>query len=397
MNDRADQVQDSQATGARRSGRDLVRATLGIVLLLGLLATIFVIIRPLLPAILWSSAIVVSTWPVLIGLDRRLGGRRALAAGLMTLILTVVMLLPFFLGVVGILNNTERIVEGIRSLSTTTLPPPPAWVGRIPLLGETLAETWRQTAAEGGEGLMARLTPYADRVIAWLLSQLGSVGKVVFHTAMTVLGVVFLYRHGERVGGHVRKFAARIAGPQGENAVRLAAQATRSVALGVLVTAIVQALLAGVGLVFAGVPSPGVLTLLMILTGLAQVGPMPVLIPAVAWLYWQGSIGWGTALLAWAAFVGVIDNVMRPFLIRLGADLPLMLVFVGVLGGLMAFGVVGLFIGPVVLAVGYRLMQNWAEGASLIDDPTAPAPAAPGTAKPRRPIRSSGSGSPDDG
>jgi predicted PurR-regulated permease PerM len=193
----------------------------------------------------------------------------------------------------------------------------------------------------------------------------------MFHVVMTVIGVVFLYRYGDQVGARVRGFAQRIAGAQGENAVRLAAQATRSVAVGVLVTAIAQALLAALGLVIAGVPSAGVLTVLMILTGLAQVGPTPVLVPAVAWLFWQGAIGWGIALLAWTAFVGVIDNVMRPYLIRMGADLPLMLVFVGVIGGLFTFGVVGLFIGPVVLAVAYRLLEDW---VARLGGRAAPAP-----------------------
>jgi predicted PurR-regulated permease PerM len=344
---------------AARSEPDLVRVTLRVVFLLALIGTVFWILRPLLPAILWSSAIVVSTWPVLIGLERRLNGRRTLAAAILTLVFTLLLLLPLFLGVVGVLDNAERITQGVHSLSTTNLPPLPAWIQRLPIIGERLAAVWRDIVAQGGQGLLARLAPYADRVTSWLLSQLGSAGRAVFHTVMTVIGVVFLYRYGERVGARVGRFAARLGGSHGENAVYLAAQATRSVALGVLVTAIVQALLAGVGLAVARVPSAGILTVLMILTGLAQLGPMPVLLPAVAWLFWQGEIGWGIALLVWSGFVGVIDNVMRPVLIRRGADLPLMLVFVGVIGGLVAFGVVGLFIGPVVLAVAYRLMEDW--------------------------------------
>jgi predicted PurR-regulated permease PerM len=275
----------------------------------------------------------------------------------------------------GILDNAERITNGVHSLSTAKLPPPPGFLERVPFLGERLAQTWRQTAAEGSEGLLARLSPYVDRVTRWLMGQLGSAGRAVFHIVMTVIGVVFLYKHGDTVGARVRRFAARVAGSHGENAVRLAAHATRSVALGILVTAIVQALLAGLGLAVAGVPSAGLLTVAMIVTGLAQLGPMPVLLPAVAWLYWQGAIGWGTALLLWSAFVGVIDNVMRPFLIRRGADLPLMLVFVGVIGGLFSFGVVGLFIGPVVLAVAYRLSDDWMSREAPV---TAAAPPPPG-------------------
>jgi predicted PurR-regulated permease PerM len=182
---------------------------------------------------------------------------------------------------------------------------------------------------------------------------------VLLQFALTVIGVVFLYRYGETIGGRVRRFARRLAGSYGEDAVILAAQTTRSVALGVLLTAIIQALLAALGLLVAKVPAVGILTVLMIVTGVAQLGPMPVLLPAVAWLYWSGDTFWGTALLVWSGFVGVIDNVMRPAFIRRGVGLSMMLVFVGVIGGLAAFGVVGLFIGPVVLAVAYRLLEAW--------------------------------------
>jgi predicted PurR-regulated permease PerM len=219
---------------------------------------------------------------------------------------------------------------------------------------------------------VARLSPYGSRIATWSLSKIGDFGMVLLQFALTLIGVVFLYRNGERIGARLRLFARRLAGGQGEDAVVLAAQATRSVALGVLLTALAQALLASLGLLVSGVPSVGVLTVLMIVTGVAQLGPMPVLLPAVAWLYWQGEVGWGTALLVWSGFVGVIDNWLRPALIRKGADLPMMLVFVGVIGGLVAFGVVGLFIGPVVLAVAYRLFDAWVAREDPASHPAVP-------------------------
>jgi predicted PurR-regulated permease PerM len=378
MNDRGPEEARGHSAGLRpRADNEVVRTALGIVFLFLLLGTAFWILRPLLPAIVWSAAIVVATWPLLIGLEKRLPGGRTLAAAVLTILLTLLLLLPIFLGVMGILDNAERITEGVHSLSTTRLPEPPKFLERLPFLGERVAQTWRQIAAEGGQGVLVRLTPYADRVTQWLLSQLGSAGKAVFHIVMTLIGVVFLYRHGETIGARVRRFASRLAGDHGVNAVYLAAQATRSVALGVLVTAIVQALLAGLGLAVAGVPSAGLLTVLMIVTGLAQLGPMPVLLPGVAWLYWQGEVGWGTGLLVWSGLVGTIDNVLRPFLMSRGANLPLMLVFVGVIGGLFAFGVVGLFIGPVVLAVAYRLSEDWMTrqppGGEVTGPPAPPA------------------------
>lgn len=334
---------------------------LGAGVLLALIGTALWILRPLIPAILWASAIVVSTWPVLIRLERLLGGRRMLAGALLTLLLTLVLLAPLAVGIVSLVDNAPKLADWARSIQEEPLPQPPAWVGRLPLIGVRLASTWSETAAEGAQELLPRLAPYADRLVSWLLERLGGVGRMIFHLVLTVIGVVFLYRHGDTVGARVTSFARSIAGEHGVNAVTLAVQATRSVALGVLVTAILQALIAALGLLVAGVPSVGLLTVAMIVTGLAQLGPMPILLPAVAWLYWQGEPVWATVLLVWSGFVGVIDNVLRPILIRRGADLPLMLVFVGVIGGLIAFGVVGLFIGPVVLAVTYRLSEAWVE------------------------------------
>lgn len=154
-------------------------------------------------------------------------------------------------------------------------------------------------------------------------------------------------------------FARRIGQERGEQAVRLAGQAVRGVALGVIVTALVQSVLAGLGLWISGVPRPGLLLALIFVLGVTQLGPLPVLVPATIWLYWSGSIAWGSALLVWTLLVSPLDNILRPILIRRGVDLPLLLIIAGVIGGLIAFGVVGLFVGPVILAVTYTLLQSW--------------------------------------
>ncbi|MCL4807590.1 MAG: AI-2E family transporter, partial [Thermoanaerobaculia bacterium] len=135
------------------------------------------------------------------------------------------------------------------------------------------------------------------------------------------------------------------------------------VALGVVVTAIVQSLLAGLGLLVAGIPFASVLTAVAFILCIAQVGPILVLGPAVGYLFWTGQTGWGTALLVWTIAVGSLDNILRPYLIKKGADLPLVLVFAGVLGGLMTFGLIGIFVGPVVLAVAHTLLEAWAKEA----------------------------------
>jgi predicted PurR-regulated permease PerM len=179
------------------------------------------------------------------------------------------------------------------------------------------------------------------------------------HFLLTGILAALLYARGETAVAGLSAFARRLAGPRGERVVELAGRAIRGVALGVVGTALVQSALAGLGLAVAGVPYAGVLTALMFLLGVAQVGPVPILLGAVAWLYWQGSAGLAVALLVWTLVVGAMDNVLRPILIRRGAGLPLLLVFAGVLGGIIAFGIIGLFIGPVLLAVSYTLLVDW--------------------------------------
>ena len=168
-----------------------------------------------------------------------------------------------------------------------------------------------------------------------------------------------LYAKGEEAAEWVVRFARRLAGLDGERAARLSGQAIRAIALGIVVTALVQSLVGGLGLIVTGVPHAAVLTAAMFLLGVAQIGPMPVLVGAIIWLYWQDQTLWGTVMVVWSVVTGTLDNFIRPILIKKGADLPLLLVFAGVLGGLLAFGIIGLFVGPVVLAVSYTLLMAW--------------------------------------
>ncbi|MGH7752082.1 MAG: AI-2E family transporter, partial [Gemmatimonadales bacterium] len=239
------------------------------------------------------------------------------------------------------------------------LPAPPDWLQAVPLVGRKAASAWRALAASGPEELGRRIAPYAEVVSRWFLAEIGSFGVMAVEFLLTVVIAAILFAAGETVVTRVRRFARRLAGAPGESVVRLAGQAIRGVALGVVLVAIGQAVLGGIGLAVAGVPFAGILTALMLLLCLAQIGPAPVLLAGVIWLYWQGTAGWGTALLVWTIVVGTVDNVVRPILIMKGADLPLLLIFTGVVGGLLAFGLVGIFVGPMVLAVAYTLLEAW--------------------------------------
>jgi predicted PurR-regulated permease PerM len=185
---------------------------------------------------------------------------------------------------------------------------------------------------------------------------------------LTVIIAAILYGGGENAADLACRFGRRLAGERGEQSVRLAGQAIRSVALGVVVTAVGQSVLGGIGLALAGVPLAAVLTAVMFLLCIAQLGPLPVLVPAIVWLYWSDQSGWGTVLLVWSILLSTVDSIVRPLLIRKGAHLPLVLLLAGVIGGLIAFGLVGIFLGPVVLAVAYTLLLSWMAEANMPEE-----------------------------
>jgi predicted PurR-regulated permease PerM len=239
------------------------------------------------------------------------------------------------------------------------IPPPPDWIASIPLVGAKVAERWAGVAAAGTSEFLMRLEPFLEDIAKWLAGAAGSFGMLTLQFLLTVLIAGIMYAQGEAGRDGLIRFGRRLAGERGESVVRLAGQAIRAVALGVVVTAVVQTALAGLGLWVAGVPFAGILTAVILLLCIAQVGPFLVLVPAVLWLYWSGDAVWGTVLLVWSIAVGPLDNFLRPVLIRMGADLPMLLILSGVIGGLFAFGIIGLFVGPVVLAVTYTLLQLW--------------------------------------
>jgi predicted PurR-regulated permease PerM len=352
---------------------DVTRTTLAVLFIGTLIAACFWILLPFLTAILWATTIVVTTWPVLLGLQARLWGKRWLAVTAMTVLLLLVIVVPFSLAVSTIVDKVGDIADLGKSLAAFTIPSPPAWLDRIPVAGPKIATAWGQYAALPREELSARLTPYAGKALSWFAAQAGSIMMMFVQFLLTVIICAILYATGETAATGVRSFARRLAGQRGEGAVNLSGKAIRGVALGIVVTAIIQTSIGGIGLVVTGVPVAGVLTAVMFMLCLAQAGPGLVLIPAVIWLYSKEGALWGTILLVMTIFALAIDNVVRPLLIRKGADLPLVMIFAGVIGGLIAFGILGLFIGPVVLAVTYTLLESWVLG----DGPGEEAAAVP--------------------
>ena len=355
--------------------RDLTRTTLGVLLIVALIGASFWILRPFLPAAIWATMITVATWPLMLRVQAALWNRRGLAVLVMSLVLLLVFVVPLSLAVLTILGNSDRIVGWAQAIASFTLPPTaPAWLAGLPLVGASAAELWARFATIGFEGLPAKIAPYVGVVTRWFVAQIGGFGLMFVHFLLTVVFAAIMYAEGEAAAELIRRFGRRLAGERGETVVRLAGQAIRGVAMGVVVTALVQAVLGGIGLAICGVPFAAVLTAVMFMLCIAQLGPAPVLVIAIVWMYWSGDSLWGTVLLIWSLLVASLDNLLRPLLIKRSANLPLLLIFVGVIGGLLAFGLIGIFVGPVVLAVGYTLLQAWVDEDTQAPEPPLASP-----------------------
>jgi predicted PurR-regulated permease PerM len=339
--------------------RDLARTVFSVLFIGVLVAASLWILRPFLPALIWATMITVATWPVMLWLQQVLWGRRWAAAVAMSMTLLLLFALPLTWAIGALATNAKKITDLVKSLPEFNFPTLPSWIEHLPLIGARIAARWQEFSALGTEEWQLRIEPYRAEIARWTLSMIGDVGMMGLQFLLIVLISGILFSYGEVAAMGMRRFAWRLSGGDGEQAVILAGRAIRGVMLGAVGTALIQSLLGGIGLAVAGVPFTVALTFVMFLLCVAQVGPGLVLLGALFWLYSKGDTGWMMALLGWTVFVGSIDNVIRPILIKKGADLPLLLIFAGVIGGLLAFGLIGLFIGPVTLAVSYMLVEAW--------------------------------------
>lgn len=339
--------------------RDLTQITLTVLFIGGLMLASFWVLKPFLSALIWATMIAVATWPLMVKIQAVLWGRRGLAVTLMSLSILLVLLLPLSLAIATIVDNADKIVGWSKWLAESRVPPPPEWVATLPVIGAKLQEFWLGYVASGLEDIAPRLIPHAEGITKWFAAQAGDLSLLFMQFLLIVLMTAILYVMGDDAAAWVRRFGARLGGERGEAAIVLVKQAIRGVALGVVLTALIQSVVGGIGLAIAGVPMAALLTALIFMLCIAQIGAGLVMFAAVGWLFWSGDTGWGVFLLVWSVIVTTMDNFIRPFLIKQGADLPIVLIFAGVIGGLLGFGLVGIFIGPVVLAVAYTLLDAW--------------------------------------
>ena len=355
---------------------DLARNTIGVLTIVTLIGVTLWVLQPFLAATIWAGMIVIATWPVMTTVQRWCWRSRAAAATVMTLALVLLLVVPLALVIATIAANADGMIAWAGTLYPFTMPPPPEWLAGVPVVGGQLVEGWRRFASSRLGDQAASVAPYVAAVIVWLAGTMKGFAMLTLQLLLTVAIAGVMYAKGEQVADTLLKFGRRLAGDDGDRVIRLAGQAIRAVALGVVLTACLQAILAGIGLLLAGVPFAPVLAALVFVLCIAQMGPVFVLAPSVAWLYWTGDTRTATLLLIWSLVVAPLDNIVRPILMTKGADLPMLLMFTGVVGGLLAFGLIGIFVGPVVLAVVYTLLGAWIASA-----PPPPADAVDGTTR----------------
>ena len=340
-------------------GENRIERTVGLVMLAVLAAGCVLVLRPFFTAVCFALILVVATWPAFEGLQGLLGGRRTLAALLMIVLATLIFVVPPVLVASSIDYNVAGAVQLVRDLSQHGLPPPPAWVADIKGIGPELSSRWQ--ALTNGEPEAAQRV---QAFITWARQQLIgaglSLGGAIVQLILAMVTAFFLYRDGIAFRRSLISAGQRIAGDNAPRLLRVAYATIVGVVYGVLGTALAQALLLMIGLWVTGIPAALLLGLLLFVLSLIPFGPLLILGPAAVWLYLGGEIGWSVFIIVWSIAAGLVtDNVLKPWLISRGSDLPLILILFGVIGGAVAFGGLGLFLGPTLLAVGYELIREW--------------------------------------
>lgn len=358
--------------------RSRLEQNLGWLLLALLLGGCLLVLRPFTSALLWAVVLSFSTWPLYRRLVKVLGGRRTLAATFMTLGMVLVMLLPFVIVGVTLADNVRELTVAIQGWLEAGPPEPPAWLAKVPGVGPSASEHWQALAGDSTK-LLEQAKRFIEPVSSWLLKAGLTVGGGLVQLALSIFIAFFLLRDGLAVAERLNASVGRIAGERGKHLLEVAGKTVRGVVYGILGTALAQAVVSGIGFVIAGVPGAGLLALLTFFFSVVPVlGTGLVWLPAAGWLFHQGATGWGIFMLVWGVGVANIDNVVKPWLISQGSAMPFILVFFGVLGGALTFGFIGVFIGPTLLAVGYRLVEEWVSTGR-------PAPAAsPSTPPPKQ-------------
>jgi predicted PurR-regulated permease PerM len=318
-----------------------------------------IVLRPFVAAILFAAAITISSWPLYLRLLARLKQRRTLAALVMSVCLTLLIIVPLTLVTWNIADNAAEFYDQLKaSIGSGTLAPP-AWIKDIPVVGDA-ADTYLRKLLGSREELLNVAKGLLEPARHLLLGGGMVLGSGVAQVSLAVFVSFFLYRDGETMLAALANGLDKLIGEQSVSVADTVSRTVRGVMYGLLGTALAQAVVAAIGFLIAGVPAVALLSVATFLFSLIPVGPPLIWGGATIWLFNQGSTGWAIFMLVWGMFViSGVDNVVKPMLISRGSSLPFILVLLGVMGGVLAFGFVGLFIGPTLLAVALGLLRKW--------------------------------------
>ncbi len=331
----------------------------------------WLVLQPFVTALLCAAIMCFSTWPVYQRLERELRGHRSLAAFVMTLLLILVVVLPLALLALNLADNVTAVVEQTREFFAEGLPNPPDWIASIPVVGDGIDTGWREIAASKAK-LNETLKKLAQPAQQGLLKAGLILGEGVLQLSLTAFIGFFFYRDGAALMEAAKSATRRVAGRLAPGLFQTVGGTIKGVVYGLVGTAIAQGLVAVIGFLIAGVPGALVLGFLTFLLSMAPIGPPLIWGGATAWLIYKGSLGWAVFMAVWGFFaISGIDNVVKPLLISRGSSLPFVLVLLGVFGGVIAFGFVGIFLGPTLLAVGYSLARLWTTQPATKPDTTA--------------------------
>jgi predicted PurR-regulated permease PerM len=346
----------------------------GLTLVGGVVIGCWFVLRPFVSSILWAAILCSATWPLYELLLRWLRGRRTVAAGLMTLLLALAILIPFTIVALTLKDSIQLAWGWIEYQIKSGPSAPPSWIDKLPY-GQTLHDEWIKLA-NGTRPVREWLTPKLPDAGKWLLGRSLDVATALFHLAMSVLIAFFLYRDGEGVVNRLREGFRQIAGETAIHLLDVVRVTVRSVVYGVIGTALAQGIVAALGLGLAQVPGTPFWALLTFFLSFLPFGPPLVWIGAAIWLFAEGRIGWGIFMVAYGFLcISSVDNLIKPYIISRGSKLSFIVMFVGVLGGIAAFGFLGVFVGPTLLAVGFALVHEILSSRRFIEEPDPGLPA----------------------
>ncbi len=339
------------------AGDEIIQLAVRLGLLAFLVYWSFILVLPFIPILIWGMVLTVALYPPYEWLSVHLGNRPKLSAAIVTVTILAIIVGPITWFGVGVVDGLQDLA-GHLGAGTLAIPSPPEGVKDWPIVGAQVYALWDHASTNLG-AVLRDFAPYLKPLAGPILAFAGSAGfgTLKFVAAIALSG--FLFHYGPRLVAAIRRIQARLVAQRSQDFVALAGLTIRTVANGVIGVAVLQSLLAGIGLKLTGVPHAGVLAFAVLILAILQIGSAVVLFPVIIWIWATKDFSVALPLTIYLLIVGLADNVLKPLLMGRGLNTPTLVIFIGVLGGVLAHGILGLFVGPIILAVTWELMMAW--------------------------------------